>query len=58
MINHRSAGSDGTVCDLIKYGGMPVCEILLTLFNLVWNNEYAPTHLREGLNKRDMKRPW
>ena len=26
-----------------------MCEMLLTLFNLVWDNEHAPSHLREGL---------
>ena len=26
-----------------------MCEVCLTLFNLVWNNEYDPTFWREGL---------
>ena len=26
-----------------------MCEMLLTLFNLVWNSEYVPTYRREGL---------
>ena len=26
-----------------------MCEMLLTLFNLVWNNEYVPTYWREVL---------
>ena len=26
-----------------------MCEMLLTLFNLVWNNEYLPTYWRECL---------
>ena len=25
-----------------------MCEMLLSLFNLVWNNEYVPTYRREG----------
>ena len=47
--NNKSAGSDGIVGELIKYGGNTMCEMLLTLFNLVWNNEYVPTYWREGL---------
>ena len=48
--NNKSAGSDGIhVGELIKYGGKPMCEILLTLFNLVWGNECAPSYWREGL---------
>ena len=26
-----------------------MCEMLLTLFNLVWNNEFIPSYWREGL---------
>ena len=26
-----------------------MCEMLLGLFNLVWNHEYVPTYWREGL---------
>ena len=26
-----------------------MCEMLLTLFNLDWNNEYVPSYWREGL---------
>ena len=47
--NNKSAGSDGIVGELIKYGGEPMCEMLLTLFNLVWDNECAPSYWREGL---------
>ena len=47
--NNKSAGSDGIVSELIKYGGKPMCEMLLALFNLVWDNEYAPSYWREGL---------
>ena len=37
--NNNSAGSNSIVGESIKYGGKSVCEILLSLFNLVWNNE-------------------
>ena len=47
--NNKAAGSDGIVGELIKYGGKPMCEMLLTLFNLVWNNEFVPSYWREGL---------
>ena len=47
--NNKCAGSDGIVGELLKYGGNLLCEMLLTLFNLVWNNEYFPTKWREGL---------
>ena len=47
--NNKSAGSDGIVGELIKYGGKPMCEMLLTLFNLVWDGECAPSYWREGL---------
>ena len=44
--NNKPAESDGIVGELIKYGGNTMCEMLLTLFNLVWNNEYVPTYWR------------
>ena len=47
--NNKSAGSDGIVGELIKYGGEPMCEMLLTLFNLSWDKEHAPSFWREGL---------
>ena len=47
--NNKSAGSDGIVSELIKYGGKPLCEMLLAVLNLVWDNEYAPSYWREGL---------
>ena len=47
--NNKSAGSDGIVGELIKYGGNAMCEMLLTLFNSVWNNEYVLTYWREDL---------
>ena len=46
---NKSAGSDCIVGELIKYGCKPMCEMLLALFNLVWDNEYAPSYWREGL---------
>ena len=60
--NNKSAGSDGIVIELIKYGGKPMCEMLLALFNLVGDNEYAPSYWREGLivslfKKRDRENP-
>ena len=33
--NNQSAGSDGTVNDLIKYRCKPICEMWLALFTLV-----------------------
>ena len=60
--NNKSAGSDSIVGELIKYGGKPMCEMLLALFNLVWDGEYAPSYWREGLivslfKKGDRKDP-
>ena len=26
-----------------------MCEMLVAVFNLVWDNEYAPSYWREGL---------
>ena len=46
--NNKSVGSDAIVGELIKYGGKPMCEMLLTLFNLVWDNEFVPIYWREG----------
>ena len=45
---NKSAGSDGIVGELIKYGGKPMCEMLLTLFDLVWDNERAPSYWRRA----------
>ena len=49
--NNKSAASDCIVGELIKYGYKPMCEKLLTLSTLAWNNECAPTcsYWREGL---------
>ena len=47
--NNKSAGSDGIVGELIEYRGKPLCEMLLMLFNLVWDNECTPSYCREGL---------
>ena len=47
--NNKSAGSDCILGELIKYGGKPMCKMLLMLFNLVWDNEGAPSYCREGL---------
>ena len=49
--SNKSAGSDDIVGELhvIKYGGNTMCEMLLALVNLVWNNEYALTYWREHL---------
>ena len=47
--NNKSAGSRGIVGQLIQYGGNPMCETLLILFNLVWNNESVPSYWRESL---------
>ena len=34
-----------------------MCEMLLTLFNSVWNNEYVLTYWREGLIVSLFKKP-
>ena len=47
--NNKSPGSDGIIGELIKYGGQFMCEMLLTLFNLAWSNEFVPGYWREGL---------
>ena len=47
--NNKSAELDGIVGELIKYGCKPMYEILLIVFNLVWNNEHIPNYWREGL---------
>ena len=41
--NNKSAGSDSIVGELIKYAGKPMRELLLNLFNLVWD-ECAPSY--------------
>ena len=46
--NNKSVGPDGIVGELIKYGSKFMCEMLLTLFNLVWSSEYVPTYWRQG----------
>ena len=46
---NKTAESDDIVGKLIHYEGKTMCEILLTLFHLVWNIEYIPTSWREGL---------
>ena len=47
--NSKSAGSNSVVGELIKYGGKPMCEMLLTLFNLVWDNDVILHCWRECL---------
>ena len=47
--NNKSAGSDGIVGELIKYGGEGMCKMLLELFDLVWSNENVPGHWGVGL---------
>ena len=42
--NDKSVGTDGILGELIKYEGNNIREMLLTLFNLVWNNQYVPTN--------------
>ena len=46
--SNKSAGTGGIVGELIKYGGKPMCEMLVTL-NLVWDNECTSGYWREGL---------
>ena len=46
--NNKSAELDGIVGELIKYWGNTICE-MLTLLNLVGNNEYVPTYWKKGL---------
>ena len=43
---NKPARSEG---DKIKYGIRTMCEMLLTLFNLVWDNECSPSYRRKGL---------
>ena len=47
--NNKAAGSDGTDSKLVTYGCKPMYEMLLTLFNLVWNNEFVSSNWRDGL---------
>ena len=47
--NNKSAASDSIVGEVIKYGGKPTCEVRLTLFNLVQNNEFVPKYWRDPL---------
>ena len=47
--NNKSAGSGSIVGELVKYVGKPMCEMFLALFNLVWDDEYAPSYWREVL---------
>ena len=54
--NCKSAGSDSIIGELIKYGDRPMCEMLLALFNLVWDNECVPSYWREGLIVSSFKR--
>ena len=46
---NKSTGSDGIVDELIKYGGKPMCEMLLILLNLVWNNDHVPSYWGRAL---------
>ena len=50
--NNKTAGSDGIAGELIKYGGKRMCEMLLALFDLVWNSECAPTNWRGGSDRK------
>ena len=45
--DNKSAGSHSIVGELIKYGCMPMCEMLLTLFYQVWN-KYVLDCWRDG----------
>ena len=47
--SNKSAGSDGIIGELIKHAGRPMCGRLLTLFNLVWDNERTHSYWRESL---------
>ena len=47
--NNKSAGADGIVGELIKYGGNVMCDMLVTLFNLEWHSEFVPCFQLESL---------
>ena len=60
--SNKSAGSDSIVVELMKYGSKPMLEMMLALFKLVWDSEYAPSNWRESLivslfKKRDREDP-
>ena len=47
--NNKYPDSDRIIGELLKYGGQFMREMLLTLFNLTWSNEFVPRYWREGL---------
>ena len=47
--NNKTAGSDGLVGELLKYGGSGMVFLLEQLFLVVWHEETVPKQWREGL---------
>ena len=47
--NNKTAGSDGMVGELLKYGGSGMIELLQRLFSVIWHEEIVPPQWREGL---------
>ena len=58
----KAAGTDEVVNEILKFGGKGMIDMIVTLFNWVWENEYAPSRWREGvvvniLKKGDKAKP-
>jgi hypothetical protein len=49
MKKGKAAGHDGLPVELVQQGGQVVIELLVTLFNLVWQREQVPTSWRKGV---------
>lgn len=41
--------ADGIVNELVKFGGEGMIQMMVLLFNWVWENEYAPSRWRKGV---------
>ena len=46
--NRKAAGANQIVNELMKYGGGGMLIMMVTLYNGIWENEYAPRRRREG----------
>ena len=46
--NNKTGGSDGLVCELLKYGGMGMVDLLHQLFSVVWRVDGG---LRRGIRR-------
>ena len=47
--NSKTGGNDGTVGELLKYGGFGMIDLLEQLFSVIWQEEIVPRQWREGL---------